>query len=62
MIKQDPKTLSDSEMVDVLHNLARAYEQDVDVADLCKVLRNVADRLSELTKAAATRRHWTGHE
>jgi hypothetical protein len=62
MIKQDPKTLSDSEMVDVLHNLARAYEQDVDVADLGKVLRNVADRLSELTKAAATRRHWTGHE
>jgi hypothetical protein len=62
MIKQDPKTLSDSEMVDVLYNLARAYEQDVDVADLGKVLRNVADRLSELTKAAATRRHWTGHE
>jgi hypothetical protein len=62
MIGKDPKTLSDSEMVDVLHNLARAYEQDVDVADLGKVLRNVADRLSELTKAAATRRHWTGHE
>jgi hypothetical protein len=49
-------------MVDVLHNLARAYEQDVEVADLGKVLRNVADRLHELTKAAETRRHWTGHE
>jgi len=62
MIERDPKALSDREMVDVLHNLARAYEQDVEVADLGKVLRDVADRLHELTKAAETRRHWTGHE
>lgn len=62
MIERDPKTLSDSQMVDVLHNLARTYEQDVEVADLGKIIRDVADRLSELTKTAATRRHWTGHE
>lgn len=62
MIERDPKTLSDSQMVDVLHNLADIYEKDAAVTDIGKVLRDVADRLSELTKTAATRRHWTGHE
>lgn len=64
MMEKDPVTLSDSQMVKVLNNLADMYEQDEAevVANLGKVLRGVADRLDELTKAAATRRHWTGHE
>jgi hypothetical protein len=62
MIKQDPKTLSDEQMVKVLNNLADIYEEDEVVEDLGKILRDVANRLSKLTDAAATRRRWIGHE
>lgn len=62
MIGKDPVTLSDEQMVKVLNNLADIYEEDEVVEDLGKILRNVANRLSKLTDAAATRRHWTGHE
>jgi hypothetical protein len=62
MIRNDPVTLSDNEMVTVLNNLADIYEEDEVVADLGKILRDVANRLSKLADTAATRRHWTGHE
>lgn len=59
---KDTPTLSDADMINVLYNLARTYEEDDVVADLGKVLRDVADRLKQLSDKAATRKHWTGQE
>jgi len=54
------KSLTDQDMVILLHNMARNLEQRDNV--LGDELRQTADRLNELTKKAATRRHWTGKE
>lgn len=52
--------LRDQDMLITLHDVARIMEG----ADnpLGSELRTIADRFSELTKAAANRKHWTGHE
>lgn len=54
------KALTDEDMVVLLHNVARQMGYADSLAE--GELRQVADRFSELSKAAANRKHWTGHE
>ena len=54
------KALTDEDMVILLHNMARSLEQRDPLYG--SEIRQTADRFSELTKAAANRKHWTGHE
>ena len=52
--------LRDEEMVVTLHNVARVMESADNI--MGHEIRQIADRLSELAKAAHNRKHWTGHE
>ena len=52
--------LTDSDMVVLLHNMARDLWGKDEV--LSTHFRQIADRLSQLADKAATRRHWTGQE
>ena len=52
--------LRDEDMLMTLHNVARLMEQSDN--PLGSELRTIADRFSELAKAAHNRKHWTGHE
>lgn len=54
------RLLTDEEMIIQLHNTARLLESADTVAG--REMRQIADRFSELSKAAANRKHWTGHE
>ena len=59
----DTKAIRDQDGDDVifLHNVARQFELNADM-EQGKEMRRIADRFSELTKAAHNRKHWTGHE
>lgn len=52
--------LTDDDMIILLHSMA-ANLADRD-AVVSNELRQTADRLSELSKKAKDRKHWTGHE
>ena len=54
------KALTDQDMVILLHNVARQIGYADTTAE--SEIRQVADRFSELSKVAANRKHWTGHE
>lgn len=56
----DSITIEDQDMVIQLHYIASVLESTDSESSL--TLRRVADRLAELTKKAADRRHWTGAE
>ena len=49
------KPLTDSDMVILLHDIARAFERDKSPVGL--ELRQTADRFSELAKAAGVAQH-----
>ena len=51
---------SDEKMLMTLHTVAATLGQQH--SEFEKELRTIADRFSELTKAAHNRKHWTGHE
>ena len=54
------KAMTDQDMVILLHNVARQIGYADTTAE--SEIRQVADRFSELSKSAANRKHWTGHE
>ena len=60
LMSVDQKDIDDKEMVIQLHNIARIMEEAD--ANMGFEIRKIADRFSELTSKAATRRHWTGTE
>lgn len=57
---ENPVALTDSDMVILLHNMARDLKGKDEV--LSTHFRQIADRLNQLADKAATRRHWTGQE
>ena len=59
-MSQENKQLSDNDMIIILHDIARAFARND--AKTAEDIRQIADRLTQLANAAATRRHWTGHE
>ena len=54
------KALTDQDMIDLLYNMSRSLEKRDEV--LGTELRETADRLDQLSKKAAERKHWTGKE